>query len=422
MKILFCCQFYAPSVGGVQELIRQIAEKLVLSGHQVTVATSKITERDFDQLNGVNIEEFDIAGNLVTRMTGEVNRYQDFIISGPFDVMLVYAAQQWTFDALWPILEKIKYPKVFSPCGFSGLYEKGYKKYFQKMPEILKMFDYLVFNAEKYRDIDFALSNGIKNYSIIPNGASEEDFSVPADPFFRKHNSIPEQSFLFLTVGGFTGMKGHLELVQAFSRVKLTGSQHATLILNGNDLQRTDNNVSGLLRKAIGVFKTHGLRHAIKRIINIASGVSDSPKKVAELINNTQKNKHVLVADFPRNELVQAFMAADLFVFASKIEHSPLVLFESAAAGTPFLTVDVGNATEIAKWTGAGIVCPSTIDEKGYTNVDETELASSMSALIQKKEYLKEIGAAGKRNWTKEYTWRKVAARYEKVFFQLMKN
>jgi Nucleoside-diphosphate-sugar epimerases len=36
--------------------------------------------------------------------------------------------------------------------------------------------------------------------------------------------------------------------------------------------------------------------------------------------------------NLPRPSLVQAFMAADLFVFASNVEYSPLVLFESAAS------------------------------------------------------------------------------------------
>ena len=81
-------------------------------------------------------------------------------------------------------------------------------------------------------------------------------------------------------------------------------------------------------------------------------------------------NKRVVVTDLPRADLVQAYMNADLFVFASYVEYSPLVLFESAAAGTPFLSVPVGNAAEIASWTGGGVICPALQDEQGYTKVD----------------------------------------------------
>ena len=143
MRILFGCQFYAPSVGGVQEVIRQLAERLVLRGHHVTVVTTKLQTRDFDTLNGVSIKEFDIRGNLVSGMTGDILEYQEYVQGGNFDVVMIYAAQQWTFDALWAVLDKISAAKVLIPCGFSGLYEPGYKKYFQHFLALLKKALYL---------------------------------------------------------------------------------------------------------------------------------------------------------------------------------------------------------------------------------------------------------------------------------------
>src|SRR4051794_28038444 len=104
MRILFGSQFYAPSVGGVQELMRQLAERLVARGHEVTVATTKLPARDFETLNGVAIEEFDISGNFVSGMDGEIQKYHEYVVNGNFDVIMVMAAQQWTFDALWPVL------------------------------------------------------------------------------------------------------------------------------------------------------------------------------------------------------------------------------------------------------------------------------------------------------------------------------
>jgi len=259
MRILLCCQFYAPSVGGVQEVNRQLAERLVVRGHQVTVATTRLSNRDFETLNGVVIKGFGVTGNLVSGMVGEIKEFQKYIVAGKFDVMMVYAAQQWTFDALWAILDQITFPKVFIPCGFSGLYDPVYAKYFQAMADVLRKFDRLVFHATKYRDIDFAQKHGIENISIVPNGASEEMFSVAADPLFRSRNGISEQSFLLLTVGSFTGLKGHLELVKAFAILQLPEKQHATLILNGNKVQTVDSSISGLFGKFVGSAKAHGL-------------------------------------------------------------------------------------------------------------------------------------------------------------------
>ncbi len=419
MQILFCCQFYAPSVGGVQEVIRQIAERLVVRGHQLTVATTELAMRDFEVLNGVYIKEFNVEGNRVSGITGDVEEYQKFIVDGDFDVVMIYAAQQWTFDALWPVLDNVTYCKVFVPCGFSGLFESGYAKYFQEMPEVLKKFDQLIFNATKYRDIDFVREHGIEKYCVLPNGASEYEFDVAIDSTFRERHGISDSSFIFLTVGSFTGLKGHQELANAFSRLKLPAEQHATLILNGNEVQRLEKGISGICIKFIGLFKTHGLLYSLRQAVKKILGSSSSPRKVAESINNLQSNKLVLVSNLPRAELTQAFMTADLFVFASNIEYSPLVLFEAAAAGTPFLTVDVGNALEIAEWTGAGITCPSGVDAKGYTRVNEDVLAQSMAALMIQKRILENLGATGKKNWHERFTWGKVANQYEQLFYSL---
>jgi len=127
-------------------------------------------------------------------------------------------------------------------------------------------------------------------------------------------------------------------------------------------------------------------------------------------------NKRVVVTDLPRSELVQAYMNSDLFVFASHVEYSPLVLFESAAAGTPFLSVPVGNSAEIARWTGAGVICPAPQDEKGYTVPDSDVLAEYMSRLTKDRGYLERLGIAGKKKWREQFTWDHISSQYEKIF------
>lgn len=419
MRILFCCQFYAPSVGGVQEVIRQLAEHLVARGHQVAVATTMLPTRNFDQLNGVAIKGFDVKGNLVSGMSGEVGAYRNYVRSGDFDIVMIYAAQQWTFDALWPVLEEINGSKVFVPCGFSGLFEPGYAKYFEELPDVLKKFDQLIFNATKYRDIDFARKYGLSRYTVMPNGANEIEFGVAPDPAFRERHGIPKESFLLLTVGSFTGLKGHHELANAFANMNMPEGRHATLILNGNEVQSLERSGGDLLRKFIGLIRTHGLLYALKQVMKKMVGSSTAPRQISERINQRGGNKKILVTDFPREELTQAFMAADLFVFASNIEYSPLVLFESAAAGTPFLTVDVGNAIEIASWTGAGVICMSSVDAKGYTRVDEKILAEKIVELMGQQSMLKSLGATGKRNWQEKFTWAKITDQYERLFSHL---
>jgi glycosyltransferase involved in cell wall biosynthesis len=164
----------------------------------------------------------------------------------------------------------------------------------------------------------------------------------------------------------------------------------------------------------------NGFAGAIRHVARKLIGDSTGPKAIAKRINAACDNKRVLITDLPRDRLIQLFMSADLFVFASNIEYSPLVLFECAAAGTPFLTVDVGNAWEIAEMTGAGIKCESSRDDRGYTRVEPGVLAGEMRRCMGDPERLRQLGERGRAAWHAHFTWTGIAARYEALFRQLL--
>ena len=122
-----------------------------------------------------------------------------------------------------------------------------------------------------------------------------------------------------------------------------------------------------------------------------------------------------MLTDFSRAELIQAYLTADLFVFASQIEYSPLVLFEAAASGTPFLSVPVGNAAELSDWLGGGFLMKAEKDIAGYTHVNPEMLALEIAVLMNQKPMLKDIGQAMKERWRSRYTWDAIATEYERV-------
>jgi glycosyltransferase involved in cell wall biosynthesis len=426
VKLLFCCADYWPSVGGVQEVIRQIAEQMVIAGHSVTVATRAHPARTTKLHNGVLIEEFHVEGNLAVGMYGEVESYRSFVKSFEGDALLIKAAQQWSFDALWPVLDSVKLRKVFIPCGFSGLYEPIYADYFAKMPDILRKFDHLIFYSEKYRDIDFAKAHGISSYSIVPNGASEAEFSREADGKLRAALGIPSDDFLFLTVGSPPHGKGHKEVAEAFAQMD-AGSRNLTLILNGRSsepMQKPVSNIVRLLlrpaswRRGLVFLYREGLQGVRDRLFprRLSSGEAQvHPEAAVCKGEGSGPAKRVLHLDMPRGEVVSAFLESDLFVFASKIEYSPLVLFESAAAGTPFVTVPVGNSREIVRWTGGGWICPAEVDERGYTKVAPDVLAREMEKAVRSPENLRELGETGRRAWQENFTWSRIAQSYERI-------
>ncbi|MCE1235668.1 MAG: glycosyltransferase family 4 protein [Hyphomicrobiales bacterium] len=431
MRILLCCEFYYPSVGGVQVVMRQIAERLVAAGHEVVVATSALSNRDFQVLAGVEIVEFKVAGNLVTGLKGEVERYRDFVRTFPGDALLVKAAQQWTCDALWPILDQIKMRKVFIPCGFSAFYVESFAGYFQYLREALKKWDHLIFYADNYRDVEFARSIGMERRSIVPNGADEREFDgAVGGTEIRAKLGIADESFVFLTVGSLTGSKGHREILEAFALLE-TGGRATTLVLNGNipspasvasdDDGRSEASFLARASRWRRAMKA-SIRSTRRRLayrLGLRATPGDAPK-VDPFVHwpaqaEAQPGKQVLIVDLERADLVSLFRSADLFVFASNIEYSPLVLYEAAAAGLPFVTVPVGNSLEIAAWTGAGVLCPAPVDATGFTRVDPAVLAKAMGALMADPDALAELGATGRERWRRHFTWQGIAEQYEGI-------
>ncbi len=384
MRIVHTVEFYHPRTGGAQEVVRQLSQLMVQHGHEVTVATTACPERTEKVINGVRIEEFDCRGNAVRGMSGEIERYQKYIIDGGFDVVMSYAAQQWATDALFPVLDQIPCRKVLSPCGFSGLYDPAYRQYFADLPAILRKYDHLIFHSESYRDIEFCRSHGLANMEVIPNGASAEEFSH-VDKSFRARHGIAEKALMLLTVGSHTCWKGHTEAIAALAAAKIGP---AVLVIIGNT-----NASLGCLPRDIAQSKWIRLK--------------------------SLGRKRVLLLDPPRPDVIAAYHAADLFVFPSNIECSPLVLFEAMASRTPFIANDVGNSREIAGWSGSGLILPTHQKPgapPGYCQCNIADLTRGIEELLADPARRSVMADHGYQAWKERFNWEYLSTRYEAAY------
>jgi glycosyltransferase involved in cell wall biosynthesis len=391
VRILHAVEFYAPSVGGAQEVVKQVSERLAARGHEVTVATTRLPERDFDALNGVHIEPFAVSGNAVRGMTGEVERYRDYVRGGGFDVVMSYATQQWATDALLPIAGEFDAATVLAPCGFSALHDPAYAGFFAGLPEQLARWDRLVFHSSTYQDVTFAREHGLENIVVIPNGADEREFGIDDEAerarrrarFRSAHEGGPDEPLL-LTVGGHTGAKGHSLVLSALGRLR---NERTTLALVANT--------------------------------PLGRGCLPSCRRRATLARvGSRGRRRALLLDPPREGVIDAYLAADLFVFGSRVECSPLVLFEAAAAGLPVVTVPVGNSAEIIEWTQGGVVVPASRRD-GLVRGRPADVASAVDALLADPRRRREMGVRARAAWRERYAWNAVADRYEALYREL---
>lgn len=467
MRILHTVESYLPSLGGMQEVVRQLSERLCALGHEVTVATGTNTARTDTIVNGVKIKEFSITGNMVHGMTGEVEAYRQFVVESDFEIMVNFAAQQWATDALLPILGQLKMKKVFVPTGFSGLFQDIYKDYFVLMRSWMCEYDINIFLSQDYRDINFARECGAKTL-VIPNGASTNEFLSEDVPDIRKKLSIPNDDFFILHVGSHTGAKGHAEVIEIFARAEIN---NATLVIIGNDFgngcaksceayaQLFERNFGYFLnikhlscfmdqfRSLIDCLFTWMKRKKMKHKSTVESDLGENPanshlillrqigcifvNKLSQLwqrlvgliiiiAKREQDNKRFIITSLPRAETVAAYKQADLFLFPSQVECSPIVLFECAASHTPFLTTDVGNAGEIIEWMGSGVLLPTKKDDFGRSKAVIKDSAKVLEQIYFDNDRRKKLAETGFRAWREKFTWEKIAEDYEKVYRELL--
>lgn len=387
LNIAHCVESYEPAKGGMPEVVKQLSERMARAGHTVTVFTSVHPERKSETINGVHVRSFALSGNAVDGITSDTQAYFDALQQGNFDVVAFFAAQQWATDAVIGRLKEIPGKKVFVPTGFSHFQNPAYASYFQSMKTWLHDFDTNVFLSDDYQDINFARENGVKGITIIPNGAAEEEFEKAKTADIRAQFDVAPDDLLLLHVGTFTGVKGHREALEIFIRSSL---KNATLLLAGNK--------TNVLEAA---FRKH-YRYAWLRLLAWLRG------------------KKIIFAELSRSETVEAFREADLFFFPSNIECSPIVLFESMAAGVPFLASPAGNTAEIIGWGHGGWLLPGNKTKNGWVRINIAESVKQLEKTAADRRALKAAGASGHKAWKAQFTWAIIARRYLQLYTALV--
>lgn len=370
LKILHTVQGYYPFIGGSEQLVRRLSERLVQRGHDVTVFTSSNSQRDFTDLHGVSIKSFPLKGNGVRGIEGNSDDYINSVVHGKFNIMMNYAAQTWTTDLLLPILRKVLIPKIIAPCGYSGLYKRTYKSYFEKMPQYLLDYNRIIYHSPCYQDKIFGDVHMINHYTIIPNFADETEFLSPHNNAgFREKYAIKEK-YIFLTVANHFREKGHSFVIDAFLKANIDDS---VLLIVGNETNK----------------------------INLISDCYIECKFREKLAHGKIK----LLTHLPRTDVVDAYKAANIFLFGSHIECSPLVIFEAMASKTPWISTNVGNISELK----GGILIESAM-----------EMANAIKQLIDSKEVYENLMNEGFHEWINNYQLSHITSKYEELYMSVV--
>jgi glycosyltransferase involved in cell wall biosynthesis len=92
------------------------------------------------------------------------------------------------------------------------------------------------------------------------------------------------------------------------------------------------------------------------------------------------------------------------------------------ASKTPFLTTDVGNASEIIKWSGAGDILPTIKFENGYCKAEINGSAIKLRNVFNNSNLRQKMKISGYQTWLNKFTWDNIAKQYEEVYAKLLEK
>jgi glycosyltransferase involved in cell wall biosynthesis len=193
--------------------------------------------------------------------------------------------------------------------------------------------------------------------------------------------------FTIMTIGLY-GEKGHLDTLRVFKRLPVSKATFISV---------------GPTRPDDGNYKTFAEQ---------ASQVNSRRKFLGKRV--------VMVDGDAREDIRDLLKMSDVFVFLSNIECSPLVLFESAAAGVPFVATPAGNSAEIAEWTGAGVIVKAHPSHNSRVVADQKDSLIKLSRLAHSRKLRLELGRAGKKAWQEKYTWERLTKEYLTLYDEMV--
>lgn len=388
MNILITTFGFIPEHHGVSLVAYHHAKELARLSHNVTVATGYHPLRSVSKsCSDIRIEEFKVSGNsqLRSRYKGEIEKYIDFIASFDGHIICCHCWQTWATDLAVRAFKKNRVKKILVSHGVSVNSNLGGWKsmvnwllwrpyaYFD-MRRIMNSFDHVVFlsnriDKDRFYDRYLADKIGLKNYSVIPNGVELSEFDDVTD-YFRIKYGIKAFKPLMLCVGNFSELKNQKLVLNVFIQAKIKNS---VLVLIGSQ----KNSYSDMLNKLW----------------------LESERDLS--------TRFLILERVPRRDIISAYKAADLFINGSRTECFPLVVLESMASATPYISTAVGCVPDLPG---------------GFAASSECEMVGLIRRLIQNKQERSDLGRVGSDACRKTYSWRIIGQQYNQLFNDLIKD
>jgi glycosyltransferase involved in cell wall biosynthesis len=408
MKILMVCDFYPPTMGGVETHVASLSRELVKRGHKVTVCTiwHKHSPK-FEEDNGVRVNRFEgIFQKIPLLFKDPQKRYhpplQDWLLTKELKNLIekerpdIIHVHSWALYSVIPLRKKFNIPIVMTLHDFSLICPKksllkpnyalcdepftskcircGETEYaplksllaYQEVKlnrDRLKFVDMFIAVSSFAKEIlskHLILSN--KKIVVIPNFCSEDE--MKSSNKLNDAAQFPEDFILF--VGRSSPIKGMDLLIEASRRAK--SKPNLVLI--------------------------------------VASG--------ADCHDGTMGKNITLIKNAPHEIVKDAYRKCKLVVIPSLgPETFCIVSIEAMSCKKPVIASDIGGLKEIIIHGETGILVP-----RG----DTKRLVRAVDQLLKNPILAEKLGEKGFRRFLQNYESKVVVPRVERIYAKLLQR
>ncbi len=355
--------FSWPHVGGTEEVLKNIAERMVNDyGFDVTVSSYSVDK--YQIYKNVKYEKCPKGRDLIDNINY-------------FDIIFIYSDSFWGFPN---ILKNIRFidPKIFlAPVGMYDLL--GNPERFKIFKENIDKFQ-IITHSNTYQDYKACVENDFP-VTFIPNGVNIEEFDNNNIDFRKKYNL--ENKKILLCVSNFFYGKGQQYLPDI-----------------GLEL------IKRCFKNFVFVLISSSIKYPYEKLF------MDRCKKKFK----STKVPNLFLRNIPREDVVAAFKHSDAFVFPSRKEVAPIVILESMAASLPWAAMSVGSIPDIMD--GGDFVGYYEVDEKGY-KVFTPEVVQTFAGIVHNMAgsiIREEVGKEGRKIVEENHDWNKICKQYYEIF------
>lgn len=362
-KLAICVNHSFPHIGGSEKVVKQISDSLYNLGVDVTVISGSLSTRECIY-NGVRY----------VRLPDSYDEFLSCVNRENFTSILIYSDYFKYFKNI-VTSDVISIPNITivmvgaNQCKSNKVVRDAFLRHKNK-------FQCITHSCE-YQDAQLLRRYSVP-FSVIPNGIDFDEFNVESGHFRQKHNL--ENKTIALCVSNFFPGKGQEHLLKSIEYVN-------------------DKNI-------VYVFISSSTN------VPIVSVRSNAVRSMLVALNVP----HLFLSDISRNETISAFIDADMFLFPSQKEVSPLVLLESMASRTPWVSLQVGNAIDLR----GGIIVPSGVHPNGdrvYTKEVYKDFAKSIDTLATDDSFRDSLGNEGYELARDSYDWSNIINAYHNILF-----